>query len=78
MSRATNDIDNVSTTLNQSVTQLMSSAILLVGSLSIMLALDIRLTLLSLVTVPLITIATKLIASRTRKHFQPSRSCSVS
>lgn len=69
MSRATNDIDNVSTTLNQSVTQLMSSAILLVGSLSIMLALDVRLTLLSLVTVPLITIATRLIASKTRKHF---------
>ncbi|WP_143760366.1 ABC transporter ATP-binding protein [Paenibacillus sp. FSL R5-0766] len=69
MSRATNDIDNVSTTLNQSVTQLMSSAILLVGSLSIMFALDVRLTLLSLVTVPLITIATRLIASRTRKHF---------
>ncbi|KQY91141.1 multidrug ABC transporter ATP-binding protein [Paenibacillus sp. Root52] len=69
MSRATNDIDNVSTTLNQSVTQLMSSAILLVGSLSIMLALDVRLTLLSLITVPLITIATRLIASKTRKHF---------
>lgn len=69
MSRATNDIDNVSTTLNQSVTQLMSSAILLVGSLSIMVALDIRLTLLSLVTVPLIMFATKMIASRTRKHF---------
>lgn len=69
MSRATNDIDNVSTTLNQSVTQLMSSAILLVGSLSIMVALDIRLTLLSLVTVPLIMFATKMIATRTRKHF---------
>lgn len=69
MSRATNDIDNVSTTLNQSLTQLMSSAILLVGSLSIMVALDIRLTLLSLVTVPLIMFATKMIASRTRKHF---------
>ncbi|PQP85482.1 ABC transporter transmembrane domain-containing protein, partial [Paenibacillus sp. AR247] len=39
MSRTTNDIENVSNTLNQSVTQLLNSIITLAGSLVIMLRL---------------------------------------
>lgn len=69
MSRTTNDIENVSGTLNQSVTQLISSILSLIGSLAIMLYLNVWLTLLSMVTIPLVMLFTKTVASRTRKHF---------
>lgn len=69
MSRTTNDIENVSGTLNQSVTQLISSVLSLIGSLAIMLYLNVWLTLLSMVTIPLVMLFTKTVASRTRTHF---------
>ncbi|OMF23245.1 multidrug ABC transporter ATP-binding protein [Paenibacillus sp. FSL H8-0548] len=69
MSRTTNDIENVSGTLNQSVTQLISSVLSLIGSLAIMLYLNIWLTLLSMVTIPLVMLFTKMITARTRKYF---------
>lgn len=69
MSRSTNDIENVSGTLNQSVTQLITSVLTLVGSLAIMLYLNVWLTLLSMVTIPLVILFTKTVASRTRKNF---------
>lgn len=74
MSRTTNDIENVSGTLNQSVTQLISSVLSLVGSLAIMLYLNVWLTLLSMVTIPLVMLFTKTVASRTRKHFSKQQS----
>jgi len=69
MSRTTNDIENVATTLNQSFVQILTSAVTLVGSLAMMLALDIWLTLISLVTIPLVMLATRAISSRTKRHF---------
>ncbi|MBN2980809.1 ABC transporter ATP-binding protein [Cohnella algarum] len=69
MSRATNDIENVSTTLNQSFIQIMTSMVTLVGSLILMLTLNVWLTLVSIVTIPLVTLATKAISARTRRHF---------
>lgn len=70
MSRATNDIDNVSNTLNQSVTQLLNSLIMLVGSLIIMLTLNIPLTVVVLLTVPMILLASRRIAAMSRKYFK--------
>lgn len=69
MSRTTNDIENVSNTLNQSVTQVFSSLLNVAGALVIMLSLNVWLTLLSLVTVPLIMLITRKMAGFTRKHF---------
>ncbi|CAM3649044.1 ABC transporter ATP-binding protein [Paenibacillus lactis] len=69
MSRTTNDIENVSGTLNQSVTQLIASILSLIGSLGIMLYLNLWLTLLSMVTIPLVMLFTKTVAGRTRKYF---------
>lgn len=69
MSRTTNDMENVSGTLNQSVTQLLSSVIMLIGSLAIMLSLNIWLTLLSMVTIPLVLLFTKKVAGFTRRFF---------
>ncbi|MFD1957846.1 ABC transporter ATP-binding protein [Paenibacillus thailandensis] len=69
MSRATNDIENVSGTLNQSFTGLIAGVLSLAGSLAVMLYLNVWLTLLSMATIPLVMLFTKTVASRTRHHF---------
>lgn len=70
MSRLANDIDNVSTTIAQSTTQLMSSVMMITGSFVMMLVLSPILTLASMVTIPLVFGLTKTIAKRTRALFR--------
>jgi len=70
MSRLTNDIDNVSTSISQSITQLMSGVIILIGSLVMMLVLSPLLTLASLITIPLMFLLTKSIARKTKVLFK--------
>lgn len=70
MSRTTNDIENLSTTLNQSLIQLVTSVVTLIGALTIMLTLNVWLTLISLIVIPLIAFVTKKIAARTRRYFK--------
>jgi ATP-binding cassette, subfamily B, multidrug efflux pump len=70
MSRLSNDIDNVSNTISQSTTQLMSGVIVIAGSLVMMLVLSPILTLASLMTVPLVFFLTKTIAKRTSVLFK--------
>jgi len=70
MSRLSNDIDNISTTISQSTTQLMSAALMILGSLTMMLLLSPLLTLASLITIPLVFILTRTIAGRTRILFK--------
>ncbi|WP_438351977.1 ABC transporter ATP-binding protein [Paenibacillus sp. FA6] len=70
MSRTTNDIENVSNSLNQSVIQLLTSIITLSGSLVIMLSLNLSLTLVSLITIPLVLFATRQISTLTRRYFK--------
>jgi ATP-binding cassette subfamily B protein len=52
MSVAVNDIDNIATNLQQSLTQLITSVILVAGTLAIMLTISPLLTLLACVMVP--------------------------
>lgn len=70
MSRLSNDIDNVSSTISQSTTQLMAGIITIVGSLIMMLVLSPILTLASLITVPMVFLLTKTIAKRTSVLFK--------
>lgn len=70
MSRATNDIDNVSNTLNQSVTQLLNSLITLSGSLVIMLTLSLPLTVVALITIPLVLLASRKITGLSWVYFK--------
>jgi ATP-binding cassette subfamily B protein len=70
MSRLSNDIDNVSSTVSQSTTQLMSGAIMLVGSFIMMLVLSPILTVASLITVPLVFMLTRIVTRRTRVLFK--------
>lgn len=52
MSRVTNDIENVSSTLNSSVIQIFSSVLTLIGTITVMLWLSPLLTLLTLFIIP--------------------------
>ncbi|WP_129723472.1 ABC transporter ATP-binding protein [Xylanivirga thermophila] len=70
LSRVTNDVDNISATLQQSITQLISAAITLVGIIAMMLSISPIMTLICFVTLPLSIIATKGIASRSQRYFK--------
>nr|WP_253200768.1 ABC transporter ATP-binding protein [Clostridium sp. CF012] len=70
MSRLSNDIDNVSSTISQSVIQLMAGAITIVGSFIMMIILSPILTVASLITVPLVFLLTGSIARKTGKLFK--------
>ncbi len=70
MSRLTNDVDNVSMVLNESVTQLLSSLFMLVGTAAMMLLVNWQLALVSLVTIPLMAWLTRFIAENTRRGFR--------
>src|SRR6185369_7224105 len=69
LSRVTNDIDNIGQTLQQSLTQLISSILTVVGVLILMLTISPILAAISLLAVPLSIIVTVLIASRSQKQF---------
>ncbi len=70
MSRLTNDIDNINITLSQNVTQLFAGVINIVGMLIAMLLLSPKLTIISLVTIPLMFLCTRGIVKITRKNFK--------
>lgn len=69
MSRITNDVDNISTIISQTTTQLIASAFSILGALGMMLFLSPVLTLLAMVSIPLFLVLTRTIASRSRKYF---------
>lgn len=69
MSRLTNDMDNISNTLNQSLTHIFASLITVLGALTMMLILSPLLTLVSLLVVPPGIILTQRVARRTRHYF---------
>lgn len=70
MSRVTNDIENVSATLNSSVIQIFSSLLTLIGTLGVMLWLSPLLTFMSVLIVPLMYLGMKWITNRTGVLFK--------
>ncbi|WP_078551465.1 ABC transporter ATP-binding protein [Bacillus alkalicellulosilyticus] len=70
MSRITNDIENVSSTLNSSVIQVFSSVLTLVGMLGVMLWLSPLLTLITISVIPVMFFGLKWITKRTGKLFK--------
>ncbi|AQS06081.1 ABC transporter ATP-binding protein [Clostridium beijerinckii] len=69
MSRITNDVDNISSTIAQTTTQLISSILTLVGSFMVMIVLNVPLTLVVLLCIPLVILLTRVIATHSRKYF---------
>ncbi|MCZ2260327.1 ABC transporter ATP-binding protein [Sporosarcina sp. G11-34] len=70
MSRMTNDIENVSQTLNTSFIQVFSSVLTLIGTIALMLYLSPLLTLLTIIIIPVMFIAMRWITRRTGKLFK--------
>ncbi|MFC5653258.1 ABC transporter ATP-binding protein [Paenibacillus solisilvae] len=70
MSRLTNDMENVSATLNSSAIQIFSSILTLIGTLAVMLWLSPLLTLLTFVVVPLMALGMRWITRRTGPLFK--------
>ncbi|HWQ41517.1 MAG TPA: ABC transporter ATP-binding protein [Desulfosporosinus sp.] len=69
MSRITNDVDNISSTISQTTTQLIASIFSITGAFVMMLILSPLLTLVAMVSIPLFLILTKKIAIRSRRYF---------
>lgn len=67
MSRMTNDIENISTTVSQSITSLFSGVLTIAGTVVIMVWYCWQLALLSCLTVILTVLATKLLSGKVRK-----------
>ncbi|MBE6083043.1 ABC transporter ATP-binding protein [Sporanaerobacter sp. PP17-6a] len=69
MSRFTNDMDNISESLNFSLTQIFSSIIIVVGIITIMLIINPLMTLITVVIIPLMTVLARYILHNSRKYF---------
>lgn len=70
MSRATNDIENISSSMNSSFIQICSSTLMLVGIIIVMLTLSPLLTLLTFSVIPLMFLGMRWISSRTGRLFR--------
>ena len=69
MSFITNDVDTISTSLNQSLSQILTSVITLFGSLYMMLRISWILTLAGLIILPLAMLLIMLVVKRSQKYF---------
>jgi ATP-binding cassette, subfamily B, multidrug efflux pump len=69
LSRMTNDIDTISTTLQQSLTQLITALLQLAGYVWMMFTISWQLTLIVLATLPLYILVTAIIAKRSQKYY---------
>ncbi|MFQ3543849.1 ABC transporter ATP-binding protein [Halobacillus rhizosphaerae] len=69
LSRMTNDIDTISSTLQQSLTQFITSIVTIVGIVIMMLSISPLLTLISIVSLPLSIFAIRPILKRSQKYF---------
>ncbi|AGK99339.1 ABC transporter ATP-binding protein [Clostridium pasteurianum] len=69
LSRVTNDMDNISTTLQQSLTQLITSVVAIIGTVIMMLTISPILTLVAIVTLPLCGFATAGLAKKSQQYF---------
>ncbi|AMU20516.1 Probable ABC transporter, ATP-binding protein [Mycobacteroides abscessus subsp. bolletii] len=69
LSRVTNDVDNIQTSLQMSINQLLSSMLTLVAVLAMMLSISPLLAVITLATVPLSLWVTRAIARRSQRLF---------
>jgi ATP-binding cassette subfamily B multidrug efflux pump len=69
LSRVTNDIDNISTTLQQTLTQLVTAVLTVIGVLAMMVWISPLLAVISIMTIPLSFIVTMMITKRSKPHF---------
>jgi ATP-binding cassette subfamily B multidrug efflux pump len=69
LSRVTNDVDNIGQSMQQTLSQLVTSLLTVVGVLLMMFLISPMLALIALVTIPLTLVVTTVIAKRSQKLF---------
>lgn len=69
LSRITNDVDVINHSLNQSITQIITSAATLLGILVMMFSISWQMTLIAITTLPLSLIVIGMIIKKSQKHF---------
>lgn len=70
LSRITNDVDTLGQSLNQGVTQLITSATTMIGVLVMMLSINVEMTLIVLLVIPLSLILVKVVVKRSQRYFR--------
>ncbi|WP_313893986.1 ABC transporter ATP-binding protein [Psychrobacillus sp.] len=69
LSRVTNDIDTIGSTLQQSLTQFITSVVTIIGIIIMMLTISPILTLISIISLPLSIFVIRPVLKRSQKHF---------
>ena len=69
LSRVTNDLDNLSQSLQQTISQLLNSLLMVIAILIMMFTISPLLSVIALATIPAAAIATAMIAKRSKPHF---------
>ena len=70
LSRITNDVDTLGQSINQSITQFITSVCTVVGILVIMLTMSVRMTLITLVVLPVSVVLVLVVVSMSQKYFK--------
>lgn len=70
LSRVTNDVDTVSQSLNQSIQQIFTSIVTIIGVLYMMIRISWQLTLMALIVVPLSGIAAAFVVKHSQPYFK--------
>lgn len=70
LSRVTNDVDTLGMSLNQSITQLITSVTTIIGVLVMMLSISPLMTLIALLILPISTILVMLVVKKSQKYFK--------
>ncbi|HME53837.1 MAG TPA: ABC transporter ATP-binding protein [Candidatus Lokiarchaeia archaeon] len=70
LSRITNDVDTINQALSQSLTQIISSVATIVGVLIMMFTINLWLTLVALISLPISMIVIGLIIGKSQKYFK--------
>ena len=74
LSRITNDVDTLGQSLNQGVTQLITSVVTVVGVLIMMLSINPLMTLITLFIVPVSIVLVKVVVGRSQRYFREQQS----
>ncbi|WP_197983473.1 ABC transporter ATP-binding protein [Aeromicrobium sp. CFBP 8757] len=69
LSRTTNDIDNIAQSFQQTMSQLLTSVLMVVGTLTMMIVISPLLALVAVVTIPLAFVITKAVTKRSQPEF---------
>jgi len=70
LSRITNDVDTISTTLNQSLSQIVTSITSVIGILIMMLTISVTMTLIALTLVPFSLLLIRFVVKLSQKYFR--------